>query len=111
MPARSPSSRPMNSSAAASQLPLKSIVDEALALGGCDTIRDVIVYKRTGGNIAFKEGRDTWLHDLVDGQAAECEPEWVERRAPAVHPLHVRLHRHAEGRPALPPAVICCGPR
>ncbi|MET0855976.1 MAG: AMP-binding protein, partial [Telluria sp.] len=39
-------------------LPLKAIVDEALALGGCDTIRDVIVYKRTGGNIAWTEGRD-----------------------------------------------------
>ncbi|MDB5960273.1 MAG: acs, partial [Massilia sp.] len=60
------------------QLPLKAIVDEALAFGGCDTIRDVIVYKRTGGNIAFKEGRDIWLHELVDGQPAECEPEWVD---------------------------------
>src|SRR5439155_26164493 len=58
-------------------LPLKSIVDEALALGGCDSIRDVIVYKRTGGNIAFTEGRDLWLHELVANQPAECEPEWV----------------------------------
>src|SRR6059036_122584 len=55
-------------------LPLKAIVDEALALGGCDTIRDVIVYKRTGGNIDFQQGRDIWLHELVDGQSAECEP-------------------------------------
>ena len=35
------------------QLPLKAIVDEALGLGGCDTIKSVIVYKRTGGNIAW----------------------------------------------------------
>ena len=30
-------------------LPLKALVDEALALGGCEAVRDVIVYRRTGG--------------------------------------------------------------
>ncbi len=76
-------------------LPLKSIVDEALALGGCDSVRDVIVYKRTGGNIAFTEGRDTWLHDLVDKQAAECEPEWVS----AEHPLFILYTSGSTGTP------------
>jgi acetyl-CoA synthetase len=76
-------------------LPLKAIVDEALALGGCDTIRDVIVYKRTGGNIGFTQGRDTWLHDLVDGQSAECEPEWVD----AEHPLFVLYTSGSTGTP------------
>ena len=33
------------------QLPLKSIVDEALALGGCGSVRDVIVYRRTGAAV------------------------------------------------------------
>src|SRR3982751_5130205 len=28
------------------QLPLKQIVDDAIALGGCDTVRDVVVYRR-----------------------------------------------------------------
>ena len=32
------------------QLPLKSIVDEALAMGGCDTIKNVLVYERTRGH-------------------------------------------------------------
>src|SRR6202162_2207341 len=36
-------------------LPLKTIVDEALAMGGCEGIRNVIVYRRTGGNIAFSQ--------------------------------------------------------
>jgi acetyl-CoA synthetase len=76
-------------------LPLKAIVDEALALGGCDTIRDVIVYKRTGGNIAFQEGRDTWLHDLVANQPAECEPEWVG----AEHPLFILYTSGSTGTP------------
>ena len=77
------------------QLPLKAIVDEALALGGCDTIKDVIIYKRTGGNINFKQGRDLWLHELVDGQPAVCEPEWVE----AEHPLFILYTSGSTGTP------------
>jgi acetyl-CoA synthetase len=76
-------------------LPLKAIVDEALAMGGCDTIRDVIVYKRTGGNIDFQEGRDLWLHDLVENQSAECEPEWVD----AEHPLFILYTSGSTGTP------------
>jgi acetyl-CoA synthetase len=76
-------------------LPLKAIVDEALALGGCDSIKDVIVYKRTGNPIAFTEGRDTWLHDLVANQSADCEPEWVE----AEHPLFILYTSGSTGTP------------
>jgi len=77
------------------QLPLKAIVDEALAMGGCDTIKNVVVYKRTGGNIAWTEGRDIWLHDLVEGQTATCEPEWVE----AEHPLFILYTSGSTGTP------------
>ncbi|MTW14188.1 acetate--CoA ligase [Pseudoduganella eburnea] len=77
------------------QLPLKAIVDEALAMGGCDTIKNVVVYKRTGGNIAWTEGRDIWLHDLVEGQAATCEPEWVD----AEHPLFILYTSGSTGTP------------
>ncbi|WP_343583480.1 AMP-binding protein, partial [Herbaspirillum sp.] len=47
------------------QLPLKSIVDEALAMGGCDSIRNVVVYKRAGAEINWVQGRDLWLHDVL----------------------------------------------
>jgi acetyl-CoA synthetase len=77
------------------QLPLKAIVDEALAMGGCETIKDVIVYKRTGGNVAHVEGRDIWLHDLLDGQSAVCEPEWVS----AEHPLFILYTSGSTGTP------------
>jgi acetyl-CoA synthetase len=77
------------------QLPLKAIVDEALNLGGCDTIRHVIVYQRTGGNIAFQEGRDLWLHDLVKNQATTCEPQWVD----AEHPLFILYTSGSTGKP------------
>lgn len=76
-------------------LPLKAIVDEALGLGGCDTVKDVIVYKRTGGNINFKEGRDLWLHELVQDQSGECEPEWVD----AEHPLFILYTSGSTGTP------------
>jgi acetyl-CoA synthetase len=47
------------------QLPLKSIVDEALALGGCDSIKNVLVVKRSGSEIAMTAGRDKWMDDVA----------------------------------------------
>ncbi|HYD63098.1 MAG TPA: AMP-binding protein, partial [Noviherbaspirillum sp.] len=76
-------------------LPLKSIVDEALAMGGCDTIKNVIVYKRTGANVNFVQGRDKWLDDVLAGQASTCEPEWVD----AEHPLFVLYTSGSTGKP------------
>ena len=77
------------------QLPLKAIVDEALALGGCDNIKNVIVYKRTGGNISMVAGRDLWLHELVENQSEVCEPEWVS----AEHPLFILYTSGSTGTP------------
>jgi len=77
------------------QLPLKSIVDEALALGGCETIANVIVYKRTGGTIAWNPARDRWLHEELAGQPTTCEPEWVG----AEHPLFLLYTSGSTGKP------------
>ncbi len=76
------------------QLPLKAIVDEAIGLGGCDSVRHVVVYRRTGGNIAWTS-RDRWLHELVDKQPSTCEPEWVE----AEHPLFLLYTSGSTGKP------------
>ncbi|MDP3084425.1 MAG: AMP-binding protein, partial [Rubrivivax sp.] len=38
-------------------LPLKAIVDDALALGGCDSVTTVIVTRRTGNEVPFKAPR------------------------------------------------------
>ncbi len=77
------------------QLPLKAIVDEAIALGGCESLKTVLVYQRTGGKIAWNESRDVWLHDAVAGQPATCEPEWVG----AEHPLFLLYTSGSTGKP------------
>jgi acetyl-CoA synthetase len=75
-------------------LPLKQIVDDAIALGGCDTIRDVVVYKRTGGKIAWTP-LDRWMHELTAAVADTCEPEWVG----AEHPLFLLYTSGSTGKP------------
>ncbi len=77
------------------RLPLKAIVDEAIALGGCDSVKDVVVYKRTGGDIAWHASRDRWLHEEVASQADTCEPEWVG----AEHPLFLLYTSGSTGKP------------
>ena len=76
-------------------LPLKSIVDEALGLDGCESVRDCLVYKRTGGKIGWTEARDHWLEDEMAGQAVTCEPEWVS----AEHPLLLLYTSGSTGKP------------
>ena len=76
-------------------LPLKVIVDEALALGECEKVKNVIVYKRTGGNIPMKADLDCWMHDIVASESTTCEPEWVS----AEHPLFVLYTSGSTGKP------------
>ena len=77
------------------QLPLKAIVDEALAMGGCEGIKNVVIYQRTKGKINFVADRDMWLHDLLEKQPDQCEPEWVN----AEHPLFILYTSGSTGKP------------
>lgn len=45
-------------------IPLKPIIDEALE--SCPGVERVLVVKRTGGEVTFKEGRDLWLAPLLE---------------------------------------------
>ena len=76
-------------------IPLKVAVDDALKLGGCDSIHSVIVYRRTGGDVAWDENIDLWWHDLFNSQATHCEPEWVD----AEHPLFILYTSGSTGKP------------
>jgi acetyl-CoA synthetase len=77
------------------EIPLKPVVDEALAMGGCEAIKTVIVYKRSGSAVPMTAGRDHWWDDAVKGQADTCEPEWVD----AEHPLFILYTSGSTGKP------------
>ncbi|MBC8023997.1 MAG: AMP-binding protein, partial [Burkholderiales bacterium] len=77
------------------EIALKPACDEAIGLGGCDKMRSVIVYKRTGSNVPMKEGRDKWWHDVVRSQPMDCEPTPVN----AEHPLFILYTSGSTGKP------------
>ena len=76
-------------------LPLKSIADEAIALGGCESLKGVIVFQRTGTPCNMVAGRDEWLHEGLANQPDTCEPEWVD----AEHPLFLLYTSGSTGKP------------
>jgi len=77
------------------EIPLKPAVDEAFTLGGCEGVKNVVVYKRTGTSVAFQAPRDKWWHDVIEGQAETCEPTWVN----AEHPLFILYTSGSTGKP------------
>src|SRR5262249_2705059 len=77
------------------ELGLKSIVDEALDMGGCDTIRAVLVFQRTATACNMKPGRDKTFDEVLAGQSTECKPEPVN----AEHPLFILYTSGSTGKP------------
>ena len=77
------------------EIPLKPAVDEAIAMGGCEKVRNVIVYKRSGSPVNMEAPRDKWWHDVIQDQAEECEPTWVN----AEHPLFILYTSGSTGKP------------
>ena len=77
------------------ELPLKAIVDDGLALGGCESIQNVIVYQRTATACNMVAGRDSLMHELVAKANPVCEPEFVG----AEHPLFVLYTSGSTGKP------------
>lgn len=53
----------------AKTIPVKEVVDEALEK--TSSVERVIVFKRTGENVAMKDGRDVWWHDAIKDQSNE----------------------------------------
>jgi len=74
---------------------LKSAVDEALNTGGCDAVRHVIVYRRSGADVNWTQGRDRWLHDIEANQPETCPAVAVN----AEHPLFVLYTSGSTGKP------------
>ncbi len=72
---------------------MKSVADEAASQ--IPTLRHIIVLKRTGQDVAMKEGRDHWWHEIVATQPLEAETE----RTSAEDPLMVIYTSGTTGRP------------
>jgi acetyl-CoA synthetase len=63
-------------------VPLKANVDEALEKEGTDCVEKVIVFKNTGGDVAWHEQRDLDWDTITDPQSADCEPTAMNAEDP-----------------------------
>jgi acetyl-CoA synthetase len=77
------------------ELPLKSIVDEGIAMGGCESIQTVYVYQRTPTACNMVAGRDKTFGEALAGKSTECVPEPVG----AEHPLFILYTSGSTGKP------------
>ena len=75
-------------------LPLKSAVDEALQMPGCESVEKVVVFRRSGIDVAWHTN-NLWWHDLIADVADDCEPVWVN----AEHPLFLLYTSGSTGKP------------
>ena len=73
---------------------LKAAADKALTKG-CPSIENVLVYRRTGHDIAMQTGRDVWWHDAIANATGQCPPEWVNSE----HPLFLLYTSGSTGKP------------
>ena len=76
-------------------VPLKKNVDAALENPNVTTIKNVVVLRRTGGDIAWHEQRDLWWHDLIKGVSSEHQA--VEMNAE--DPLFILYTSGSTGKP------------
>ena len=65
------------------ELPLKSIIDDALSMGGCEAVRSVLVYERTPTACNMVEGRDKTFTQAMASQSTECVPVSVNCWSPS----------------------------
>jgi len=77
------------------ELPLKAIVDEGLAMGGCESIKNVYVYQRTQTACNMVAGRDKTFAEALAGKSTECVPVPVG----AEHPLFILYTSGSTGKP------------
>jgi acetyl-CoA synthetase len=77
------------------ELPLKAIVDDGIAMGGCECIKTVFVYQRTATACHMVAGRDKTFDEAIKGQGDDCPPEPVG----AEHPLFILYTSGSTGKP------------
>ncbi|MBW0454498.1 MAG: acetate--CoA ligase [Candidatus Kinetoplastibacterium crithidii] len=76
-------------------IPLKVAVDNAIDMGGCESVRNIIVYKRADNYVSWNIDRDLWMSDVEDRQSEYCEPTFVNSE----HPLFILYTSGSTGKP------------
>ncbi len=74
-------------------IPLKANVDQALL--GCADVHTVLVYRHTGADIAWHDGRDGWYQELLASASADCPAEPMD----AEDPLFILYTSGSTGKP------------
>ncbi|MBI3666220.1 MAG: AMP-binding protein, partial [Acidobacteria bacterium] len=62
------------------EVQLKAAADEALQ--ECPTVKDVVVFRRTGGEIHMQPDRDHWWHELDQAASETCPAEVLDSETP-----------------------------
>jgi len=75
------------------KVPLKANCDRALET--CWSVKNVVVVKRTGGNVHMVHGRDHWYHELTAAASAEHQPAEMN----AEDPLFILYTSGSTGKP------------
>jgi acetyl-CoA synthetase len=76
-----------------SEVRLKAIVDEALEK--CPTVKNVVVFRRSGSDVSMKDGRDIWWDEAMAKVGTECAAEWMD----AEDPLYLLYTSGTTGKP------------
>ncbi|WP_127560777.1 acetate--CoA ligase [Saccharospirillum alexandrii] len=79
----------------AKAIPLKQNVDKALEHSGTECVNKVLVVRRTGAQVGWKEGRDVWYHETVDKASDDCPAEEMN----AEDPLFILYTSGSTGKP------------
>ncbi len=74
-------------------IPLKANSDKATEQCAC--VNTVVVIKRTGGEIAWQDGRDVWYHEEMEKVSADCPAEEMD----AEDPLFILYTSGSTGKP------------
>ena len=75
------------------KVPLKNNADQALE--DCPDVGAVLVVRRTGADVAMKEGRDHWWHDVKASASADCPAATMN----AEDPLFILYTSGSTGKP------------